>query len=368
MKISQRSLWLLGVICLSAIALLTLIAAPASNRINNGSTYGRGPDGYGAWYAFMAERGTPIERWQKPFSDLTNQTNSRSIALLRVNNRLSNENIDSKTQIWLEKGNKLVILGVFQPVREVAFSSTLASPKGEIKIDTGRRKKNSKEVILGDRFGAVVWQETVGKGRIIYATTPHLAANAYQDFVGNYEFLARLVTEDESSLLVDEYIHGYKDAETIEGEVGTNLFSYLAKKPLFPALLQGLIILVVAILAGLRRFGRPLTLTTPVVENSEAYIKALAGVLQKVGSTDFVVEVIGKEEQLQLQRALGLGESLVDRQSLIDEWIRCTGDSAKELQQLLQAQSRTQRLSDRELLNWLHTWQSLAIKAKISKK
>jgi hypothetical protein len=368
MKISRRSLWLLGAICLSAIVLLTLISAPASNKINSGSTYGRSPDGYGAWYAFMAERGTSIERWQKPFSDLANQSNNQAITLLRVNYSLSAPTIDSEAQKWLKKGHNLIVLGVFQPVTEAAFSSTLSSAKGEIKIDTGRRKKDSQEILLGDRFGAVVWQETVGKGRIIYSTTPHLAANAYQDFPGNYEFLAQLVTQKGSAVLVDEYMHGYKDAETIEREIGSNLFSYLAKTPLFPALLQVLILSIVAFLAGLRRFGRPVTVTTPTTENSEAYINALSGVLHKAGSTDFVVEVIGKEERLKLQRALGLGETLLDPQSLIDEWTSRAGDSGKELQQLLQIQSCKNRSSNLELLNWLNKWRDLAAKIETETK
>jgi hypothetical protein len=52
-------------------------------------------------------------------------------------------------------------------------------------------------------------------------------------------------------------------------------------------LIQGTIILLVAIFAGWNRFGQPVTLSAPQVDNSEAYIQALAGVLQKANSTDF---------------------------------------------------------------------------------
>ena len=30
--------------------------------------------GYGAWYAFMQQRGTPVQRWQKPFSTMQQST------------------------------------------------------------------------------------------------------------------------------------------------------------------------------------------------------------------------------------------------------------------------------------------------------
>jgi hypothetical protein len=71
MKLSNRRLWIFGAIAIGAIILITLLAAPANNQLNSGSTYNRAaPDGYGAWYAFMSERGTPIQRWRKPFEDL----------------------------------------------------------------------------------------------------------------------------------------------------------------------------------------------------------------------------------------------------------------------------------------------------------
>lgn len=63
----------IGGIVIAVIILLTLIAAPSSSKLNSGSTYSRAPDGYGAWYSFMQERGTKIERWQRPSKDLTEE-------------------------------------------------------------------------------------------------------------------------------------------------------------------------------------------------------------------------------------------------------------------------------------------------------
>jgi hypothetical protein len=64
MNRSNRRLWLFGAIAIAAVILLTLFAAPANNQLSSGSTYTRAPNGYGAWYAFMEERGTPAKRWQ----------------------------------------------------------------------------------------------------------------------------------------------------------------------------------------------------------------------------------------------------------------------------------------------------------------
>jgi hypothetical protein len=420
MKLSNRRLWIFGAIAIAAIILLTLVAAPANNQLNSGSTYNRAPDGYGAWYAFMSQRGTPIQRWRKPLEDLADDEKAESpITLLRVNSSLIERSLSREEEDWVKSGNTLVILGVKQPVTEAPFSTRHKIEVGNIKIDTQRREKNVKEGLLGDRFGAIVWEQSIGEGRVVFATTSYLAANAYQDFQGNYEFLAQLVTQNDQPVWVDEYIHGYQDPELLscqgkdapagtsqgkdsptrtrqgkdapagtsqgkDAPAGTSqgkdsptrtpqggqqkvkncqpeedLFSYLAKTPVFPALVQVGILLLVAIWAGNRRFGKPLTLSAPVVDNSEAYIQALAGVLQKANSSEFILEVVGKEEQLELQKALVLGQVPLEEQALVEAWVQQTGRPAAELEQLLQMQSRKRRISETELLTWLGKWEQI---------
>jgi len=393
MNLSKNRLWLLGAIAITAIMIVTLFFAPANNKVNSGSTYNRAPDGYGAWYAFMSKRGTEVQRWQKPFEYLAkNQDAKPPITLLRISSKLIPEAVPDTEKKWVEQGNTLVILGVRAPVTPAPFSSLHPASAGEIKIDTGRRYPSDKKQVLDDQFGAIVWKKPVGKGTVYFASTSHLAANAYQDFPGNYEFLAGLVTQLEggeqeiegaqqalavkliqnssqpqsqgtskilNKVWVDEYIHGYKDPEVIEREYQGNLFTYLAKTPLFPVFIQGTIILLVAIFAGWNRFGQPVTLSAPQVDNSEAYIQALAGVLQKANSTDFAVEIIGKEEQLQLQKALLLGQASLESETLTNAWVEQTGRKAAELSELLPSPSHKRRISDSDLLTWLGKWQQI---------
>lgn len=392
MKLSKRRLWLLGAIVLTAIMIVTLLFAPANNKVNSGSTYNRAPDGYAAWYAFMSKRGTEVQRWQKPFEDFAkNQDAKPPSTLLRIYSKLIPEDVSDPEKKWVEQGNTLVNLGVRAPVTPAPFSSLHPASAGEIKIDTGRRYSSNKEQVLDDQFGAIVWKKTLGKGIVYFASTSHLAANAYQDFPGNYEFLAGLVTQLEgggqeiegtlqtlavkliqnssnpqsqgtskilNKVWVDEYIHGYKDPEVIEREYEGNLFTYLAKTPLFPVFIQGAIILIVAIFAGWNRFGQPVTISAPQVDNSEAYIQALAGVLQKANSTDFAVEIIGKEEKLQLQKAL-LGQGSLESETLTNAWVEQTGRKAAELSEVLPSPSHKRRISDSDLLAWLGKWQQI---------
>ncbi|MFQ4141854.1 DUF4350 domain-containing protein [Chlorogloeopsis sp. ULAP02] len=361
MKSSNRLVWLIA-IALVVIILLTLIAAPSGSKINSGSTYSRAPDGYGAWYAFMQDRGSTIKRWQKPFQEL--KTQKRPVTLLQIYSQLSEPIFLSEEREWVKAGNTLIILGVRERVSAAEFSTMQKSPSGDVKIETRRRKSSlSKDKIsLGDRFGAVVWEEKQGNGKVIFSTTPYLAANAYQDYLSNFQYLADLVNQKGNLLFVDEYIHGHKDADVRKSEGRDDIFSYLAQTPLFPALIQIGVLLTVLVWAKNRRFDTLATLDTPKLDNSTAYIQALAAVLQKAESTDFAIEMVGKEEQLQLQKALGLGSELLDRQTLINAWQQQTGTTGAELNAVLQQQYRKRRISERELIGWLQKWQTLRMK------
>lgn len=351
--------WWIGAIAVLVVVLITLIAAPNNNLITNGSTYNRSPSGYGAWYAFMQQQGTTIQRWQKPFSEL--DTKKSSITFLRVNGERTSPVLDSEETDWVKNGNTLVILGVARQVTAAAFSTLQNSPVGEVKIDTTRRQQQElgKEVRLGDRFGAIVWQENIGKGQAIFATTPYLAANAYQDYLTNFNYLAQLVNQN-NQIYVDEYVHGYKDKDaSTDAASDRNWIAYLAQTPLLPILLQLGVLLLVLIWAQNRRFGLPASIESPVVDNSQAYIQALAGVLQKAECSEFILDVVGKEEQLQLQAKLGLGKIPLEYQVVIDAWVQQTNQERSWLQQLLNQRSQKHRLSDKQLLMWLETWQKL---------
>lgn len=360
MKWADR--WLiLGAIALLTLVLLTLFAAPASNPANSGSTFNRDPDGYGAWYSFMQERGTPVQRWQKPILQLIEPEASQAVApitLLRVNSTLESAIYD---EAWIKKGNTLVVLGIRAPATEARFVTQQTSPAGLIEIHTKRRHQLAKgeKMLLGDRFGAIVWQKSIGDGNVIFSTTRHLAANAFQDTPGNYAFLAQLMTQTEQARWVDEYSHGYRDTEAIASEASRqSLSEYLGQTPLFPVCIQIGGILLVLIWSQNRRFGMPALSAPPEIDNSKAYIQALSQVLEKAECGTFVVDVIRKEEQLQIQRALGLGLTPLEVSVVLQEWTLQTGRPASELAAVIQP-ARKRQLSDRDLLLWIEQIQTV---------
>ncbi len=375
-RLSRRQTVILA-IAFGVIILLTLLIAPFGSEPQSASTYSRAPDGYGAWYAYMQEQGNPVNRWQQPadalFQPESKAANADSphskiarpkppITLLRIDSDMELSELSAESEAWVKQGNVLVLVGAIADasVTQAPFTSDIPSPSGSVRIATRRRYRSSSEKISGlqDSFGTVIGQKTLGKGRLISVITPYLAANAYQEFRANYELLAKLVTEPGYPIWVDEYRHGYQDSPTTAKD-GTaseaDLLSYLSKTPLSLLAMQAIAVLLLLIWGQNRRLGLPERIEAPTVDNSEAYIQALAGVLHQAGGSEFVLEILSKAEQLTIQKALGLGTSPLPVDDLIAAWAQQTGQPAAPLQTLLRTAARHRRVSETELSQWLET-------------
>ena len=67
----RTAIW--GSVALVFLLGLLLFGAPATSRLDSGSTWHRGPSGYSAWYASLEQQGIPVQRWQRPVADLLEQ-------------------------------------------------------------------------------------------------------------------------------------------------------------------------------------------------------------------------------------------------------------------------------------------------------
>lgn len=364
----SRNLWIVGIV-LVTLALISLFVAPVNNDLRRGSTYSRTPDGYGAWYASLQKQGIAVQRWQRPVWELieppdnapTSRPTPRApLTLVRVNPFFGGLVSGEDTE-WMARGNVVVVLGVQGPVTRAPFRSRLAG----VKVETSRRASLSQRADkqpkqrLGDSFGAVVWEEPVGKGKLIFATTPHLAANAYQDEPGNFKLLTQLVTEPGHPIWIDEYIHGYRDPDPTVAAEERNWITYLSQTPLLVLAVQAGVLLLVLIWGQNRRLGPPVPLPSPKVDNSAAYMQALGSVLDKAECSEFILETVGKAELLHAQRALGLGTIPVEATALTQAWAQQTGRSPEELAAVLRPVEQKRRLNQRELLNWLEQLQTI---------
>ncbi len=356
----KRRLWIWGGIAIAVIIVLTLLAAPNNNKLIAGSTYGKEPHGYGAWYEYMLARGTEIQRWEKPFADFIEYQKDNNATYLKIvpPQRSYLSIVSSKQYKWVEQGNTLVILSRRQTATAAAFKTNQSYQDLTIAIATTRRNKDSVNNILQDEYGSIIWRKKFKQGEIIYAVTPYIAANAYQDIEDNFEFLAQLVSKD-SPIFVDEYIHGYKDLETKIKEKQGTLRDYFLTTPWYSISIQLILIMVVTIAFTWRRFGKPMIPQNDKLDNSQAYIEALASVLEKAESTDFIVETIAKDEQIKLQKYLGLGRNLLDEKALVAAWQQQTQKSPHDLQEVLQKAKSDRPISETELVNWIQKWQKI---------
>jgi hypothetical protein len=365
--------WPRGVLILVGFALLLSVAiAPAQVPLYSGSTYTRGPEGYGAWYAWAQDEGMALQRWQRPAADFpAAHSASPGQTFLQIYPSITpNPVISPELAAWIRAGNTLVQLGIRQPVTAAPFHRQPNTPWGAGEIDTRRRKLEATAGIWTDPYGAIAWRESVGNGEIIRVITPFLAANAYQARLANFQLLAHLVLQPQAPLgeainvqaravWVDEYLHGYEDEGAIaSGEAQDSVWGYLARTALAPLVLQGAIASIIALIALNRRFGLAQPLASPVENNSQAYIQALASVLAKAEQHHFVLQLLSAEKQRQLQHQLGLGSALLAPDELRAAWVE-RGRSLRDLNRVLLPLTKT-RLSTAELRQWLQQWDAIA--------
>jgi hypothetical protein len=375
-----REYWKIGLLGVVTIVLFTVVSATGGDIRQSGSSYSNAPSGYGSWYQMMIDRGTKIRRWEKSFSQLTQDPSySTNTTLLQVNHQLETLNLTDVQQKWIERGNTLAVLGINSPAQNAPFSADFKSSEGLVKIETRRRLNfisplfslgglTVKQPILSDRSGSVMTQYSLGKGQVIVASTPHVAANAYQDNRPNYELLAKLSTTNRQQLIVDEYIHGYRDRQKTGENLNKNseertgdILGYLANTPLLIVLLNLILVILVSIWQQNQRFGQIIIPKPPKIENSEAYIQALAEVLRQANSSEFVIQTIGKAEQLSWQKKLGLElERLVESDTLITAWNNRTKLPPDDLIFILESIAETHRLSPKQLNTWLTKLQTIS--------
>jgi len=384
--------WFTGGILAAGLLLFTLLSAPNNPR-SDGSTYSRSPEGYGAWYAYVERSGQAIARWQKPLtallgkdgsdypqsdvqeiSDIASQTNSPisiRTTLIQISSEPDSPRIDRR---WIEQGNRVILIGTrkgktqltnaaFQSEIPIKFGSPSNPQSGTLKIATTRRhlQTSTLQTLVSDSYGTLVWRTPIGSGEIIHILPTFLAANAYQNEAQNFAYLQDLTQGDR--ILMDEYIHGYRDPETAATEGKGDLSTFFAKTPIALMFFQTLVILSVLIYGKNWRFGAIRSLNPPIINNSRAYIQALAGILQKANSTDFVTSTLSQAELKKLQRTLGLGTSRIDPETILQTWTEQTGRSATEFREAFLLSSshkdRHKKPSEAELTQWLTKIQTI---------
>jgi hypothetical protein len=405
----RRAPWVIGLIVLVLVIAVALTATTSKD----GSTYSYAPAGYQKWYAYMKKQdGITIGRWQRNYKDLAEQEapdqeliesqlpqiappNAAQLELtagpattaasnLPLNAPQTMLRISSQPDFiigilpeplreWVEAGNTVIQMGWFGQVSGAPFSSTFKSPVGEVLVETTRRidPDSSYQPLLADEDGAVVWKSSLGKGQIIFAAYPWLAANAHADQAKNFAYLAKLASQQGGKIWVDELLHGFRDrskSDTGREREISDVFAYIFRNtPALALLCQAILMTLVAIWSLNWRFGPIQSRKPPEPENSERYVEALASVLNQAQHTDFVAAQLGLRLRQELASQLGLAADrtpsarLPDDQTIAQAWAAQTGRPAQEVLKLLQQSNSGKRWSDAELQAWAVGAASLAM-------
>lgn len=352
----RRWVWVI----LAAAILLILLVVSAPN-LQEGSTYSRSTKGYRSWYDYMVEQGHPIDRWQKPYTQLQGQNQT----LIRITANLEEAREQSPSwqgiETWVEQGNTVIFLTWDGQVSATPFSSDLTSEVGPVRIETTRRQTipSKDQSKLQDDFGSVVWSQSLGKGQMIFATYPWIGANIYADQPGNYPFLEQLISET-GPIWMDERLHGYRDEQSQSEEDHrnpTNLWLFFAETPIAAMAAQSILLLLLWIWGHNHRFGLPLHLPQTSKDNSQQYIQALAGTLNHANQQELVFSQLSQYFRQTLANRLGLRsgptEQLPTDTTLATQWSIATGRNDQELIELLQLAGQPSARTDRELLAWV---------------
>jgi hypothetical protein len=260
----------------------------------------------------MSEQNTPVQRWQKSPDQINTITKPSTLLRIDPQANLSGSpqsgfgSLSDKDYQWVSKGNRLVYLGRWASLSAAPFTQTLTSEFGPVTIQGRRRATAIDSPLLSDDYGAIIWREVQGKGDIIWVIPPFLGANAFQEQIANFQLLQALMQGDRHQLWVDEYLHGYKDSETLAAEAVGNVWHYLQQTPLFPLFVQLFLLCGLLIGWGNRRFGRPQIPQPLAANNHQTYVYALAQILEKGDRPAFVVHQLLQAEAPHLARLLGL--------------------------------------------------------------
>ncbi len=358
----SKQIWiLLGII--TGLLILISVLFPPTNPSQSGSTFGKNPDGYGAWYAYMKKQGYGIEQLQKSEQNFLESPSTKPTTLVRVYPELFLPYASKELNDWVSKGNRIVLLGVRGNATKAPFKSNFNTDQGEVTIETKRRfiKEEVRAYdnyslfgrpLIADREGFVVWEKDIEKGKIIYAVTPYLGANAYQDKPGNFAYLAHLVNAPKNRIVVDEFIHGYVDKEELVKNSGTrDWLAYLSRTPLVILAVQTGIMILLYLWAENRRFGKIVPFQSPTRNNNLDYIDALSEVLFKSENYSFLVNKIAKAEQIYIQQKLGMGSASLSPKDLAELWYQQGRGSKTEILNAFQANRSVRGI--KEVSDWL---------------
>ena len=298
---------------LLVLVFVVIVAVDAYQKIRRQpgppSTYNAASAGYKALYLWLREMGVAAERWERPLTELTRETD----VLVMISPRLDPGPQELKAlETWIRDGGTLIRMSPsldpyakklvsnvktghqdrkdpgpkerpsFQPGPYIRGQRKIAS-QWHLPIDSA---KPETVIHARDAFGNLIGVKEDGKGRVIEIADPSLFSNVHLR-EGDHARLALdvLLTHlGEGRLLIDEYHHGYGRVSSFAG--------YVFQSGAFVPLLQVLfLVLLLWAFAG-RRFGPARPLRKETGRSSMEYVRAIAHLFQRVKARRLALESV----------------------------------------------------------------------------
>jgi hypothetical protein len=312
-EITHRPMKMKLFAALLALGFVVIVGIDAYQKIRRQSgppsTYNAASAGYKALYLWLRELGVPAERWERPLTELTRETD----VLVMISPRLGPGPDELKAlETWIRDGGTLISISSpldpfarhlvsdrkvrdhdrkeaghkeswsFQPGPYIRGQRTILS-KIHLGADSGRPETI---VHARDAFGPLVLVAEQGKGRVITIFDPSLFSNLYLRS-GDHARLALdvLLTHlGDGQLLIDEYHHGY-------GRV-TSVAAYVFQSGAFVPLLQAMFLVLLLWAVAGRRFGPARPLRREMDRSSMEYVRAMAQLFQRVKARRLALESV----------------------------------------------------------------------------
>ncbi len=362
--ISHRLWWqIVALVAISAVAVYAGSAfeeelnkfMPESRMI--ASTYNKRPSGLRALFDLASKVSGNVRVWELPYRQLPKSSGDMMV-IISPTESLREYEVERILK-WVAAGNDLVYFDdfTFEMARALLMKpglrvkATVISKEekpgyhdvgpntqvGEmahvqtLRLASSVRLSGNKDAqaIAGDKDGSLVLLIRHGKGKIWLGSANEFCSNrtiAKKEFWGNFQLAANWFSTVTGTIYFDERCHGYTG--------GTNVFAYLSRGPLGACAAQVLLILAIAVLSEIRRFGAARKVSRARKISNLEFINGLSNAYRRARANPAVLEILWRSFFNQLARSLAVSpHEPPDR--LLEAWSQSRYAQSFNLQSLL---------------------------------
>jgi hypothetical protein len=308
---------MLGAACVFVllIAAIALLGGGAEQNGNVPSSYSSSSGGAKAAYFLLADAGYKEERWENRLDQLPKSTGKTLILADPAEAPTHGEREQLKE--FISAGGRVIATGLFaatflpennsEPIPLVATewkkagalapsSITRAAPQITLAADARWETYSAAYPLYGDADETLVVEYPYGRGQVLWWASATPLTNAGLKEQGNLEFLLACMGDKKTTILWDEYIHGYR--ETLGSSIAHSPAKWLALQ---------LLLIALAILATFsRRSGPVCAPVTDVRLSPIEFVQTLGGLYERAGCASVAVDVTYQRFHYWLTRRLGV--------------------------------------------------------------